>query len=283
MKNILLPTDFSENAHKAFLYGLKIANEYDATLYVLHSFQPPVLSFSHAGQPSALEEVYTEISLTKFDFYKKRVPEFHKMAEEQGLRYDNVIFIFEEGAVLDSIRQVTLRENIDLIVMGTLGASGLGQKIIGTNTVSVIENTKVPVLCIPQQAPITDIKKIAFTTLFRNRDREALQEVVNIAKVFDAQLYCTHVVQDGKSPVDILQYSEEWRKTFRHANLDFVFLEKTKNVEHTIQEFIQENDINILAVVKRNRGFFDRLVSTSLSNNLAFHAQTPILIFHEGK
>lgn len=283
MKNILLPTDFSENAHKAFLYALKIANEYDGTLYVLHSFQPPVLSFSHAGQPGAVDEVYNEISLSKFDFYKKRVPELHKMAEEQGLRYDNVIFIFEEGTVLDSIRQVTLRENIDLIVMGTLGASGLGQKIMGTNTVSVIENTKVPVLCVPQQAALADIKKIAFTTLFRNRDREALQEVVNIARVFDAQLYCTHVVQDGKSPADILQYSEEWRKTFRHANLDFVFLEKTKNVEQTIQEFIQENDINILAVVKRNRGFFERLVSTSLSNNLAFHAQTPILIFHEGK
>lgn len=282
MKNILLPTDFSENASKAFLYALKIANIYEATLYVLHSFQPPVLSFSHAGQPSALDDVYTEISLSKFDFYKKRVPELHQMADEQGLRYDNVIFVFEEGTVIDSIRQVINRENIDLVVMGTLGASGLGQKIIGTNTVSVIENCKVPVLCIPEKAPIVDIKKIAFTTLFRNRDRAALQEMVGIAQTLAAQLYCVHVFQDGNSPADVLQYSEEWRKTFHTANLEFVYLEKSKTVENTIQEFIVENGINILAVVKRNRGFFERLISTSLSNNLAFHAHTPILIFHEG-
>lgn len=283
MKNILVPTDFSENAHKAFLYALKIANQYNSTLYVLHSFQPPVLSFSHAGQPDAVDDVYDQISLSKFDFYKKRVPELHKLAEEQSLRYDNVIFLFEKGTLLHSIRQVSQRENIHLIVMGTLGASGSGQKTIGTNTVSVIESSKVPVLSIPQKAPLADIKKIAFTTLFRHNDRDALREVINIAKIFNAQLYCTHVVQEGKSPADILQYSHEWRKTFQTANLDFVFLEKNKTVENTIQEFIQENNINILAIVKRNRGFFDRLISNSLSNKLAFHSHTPILVFHEGK
>src|SRR5690606_13375346 len=97
-----------ENASKAFLYALKIANIYEATLYVLHSFQPPVLSFSHAGQPSALDDVYTEISLSKFDFYKKRVPELHQMADEQGLRYDNVIFVFEEGQVNVPFRKASI-------------------------------------------------------------------------------------------------------------------------------------------------------------------------------
>ncbi|HMR18587.1 MAG TPA: universal stress protein [Sphingobacterium sp.] len=281
MNNILIPTDFSENADKAFLCALKIANQYNANLYVVHSHQSPVLSFSHAGQPQVLEDVYNEISLSKFDFFKKRTPELHKLAEEHHLGHDKIIFLFEEGTVLDAVIRVIKREQIDLVVMGTLGASGFQKQFLGTNTVSVIRNTRIPILCIPAEAELLDIKKIAFTTVFREKDKEALSEIVDFANSFGAQVYCTHVVHEHRSPADILQYSEIWRKAFNKGNLDFIFLEKQGSVENTIHQFIRENNIDLLAVVKRNRNFFDRLVSSSLSNNLAFHSQTPILVFHE--
>lgn len=281
MNNILIPTDFSENANKAFLCALKIANQYDANLYVLHSHQSPVLSFSHAGQPSVLAEVYDEISLSKFDFFKKRTPELHKLAHDHRLNHGKIIFLFEEGTVLDTVKRVIEREQISLVVMGTLGATGFQKQFMGTNTVSVIKNTRIPVLCVPTEASLSDIKKIAFTTLFREKDREALREILDFADHFDAQVYCTHVMQENTSPADILQYSEDWRKSFDRRNMDFIFLEKESSLEETIHGFIQENNIDLLAVVKRNRGFFDRLVSSSLSNNLAFHSQTPILVFHE--
>lgn len=283
MNNILLPTDFSENARKAFVYALKIANQYDANLYILHSHQTPVLSFSHAGQPALVADVYNEIALSKFDFFKKRTPELHLLAEEHGLNHDKIIFLFKEGTVLDTVKRVAKREQIDLIVMGTLGASNFQQKFIGTNTVGVIKNTRLPVLCVPAESDLTEIQKIAFTTLFRAKDREALEEILDFADLFKAQVYCTHVMQDGNSTTDILQYSREWRKSFDKRNLEFIFLEKQDSLEETIYNFIRENKIDLLAIVKRNRGFFDKLISTSLSNNLAFHAKTPILVFHEEK
>lgn len=283
MNNILIPTDFSENARKAFLCALKIANQYSANLYVLHSHQSPVLSFSHAGQPSVLDNVYDEISLSKFDFFKKRTPELHQLAEEHGLNHDKIIFLFEEGTVLDTVRQVVAREQIGLIVMGTLGASSFQKQFMGTNTVAVIKNTRVPVLCVPADADLLDITKIAFTTLFREKDREALREIIGFADTLQAQVYCTHIIQGDSSPANILQYSEDWRKSFNSANLDFIFVEKQGSLEETIQQFIRENQIDLLAIVKRNRGFFDRLISSSLSNNLAFHSKTPVLVFHEGE
>jgi nucleotide-binding universal stress UspA family protein len=281
MNNILVPTDFSENAQKAFLYALKIANKYGANLYVLHSYQPPVLSFSHAGQPAMLDDVYNEISLSKFDFFKKRTPELHKLAEDHGLDHDKIIFLFEEGPLIDTLKKITDRERIEMIVMGTLGASGLRQQFMGTNTVAVIKNTHVPVLCVPADLEQMDINKIAFTTLFRDKDRESLRKILDMANVFGAHVYCTHIVQDGKSPADILQYSAEWRKSFDKNSMDFVFLEKGGSLEETIRDFVHQNKIDLLTIVKRSRGFFDRLISASLSNTLAFHSKTPILVFHE--
>ncbi len=281
MKNVLVPTDFSGNANNAFLHGLKIANQLDSQLYVLHCYQTPVLSSSHAGQPDLVSDVYQQIELSKFDFFRRQAPVLRQLAEDNQLDHSRITFIFEEGTVPQTIKKVVEAEQIKLVVMGTLGATGLQRAIMGSNTVSVINNTHIPILVIPEQTSFAAIKKVAFTTLFREKDRTALQEAIRLASYVDAQIYVVHIMEENSSPADILQYSEEWRKSFNNSNLEFIFLEKSGTVEQTLQDFIAENQIDLLAVVKRNRNFFDRLIRSSLSNNLAFHTTTPVLVFHE--
>src|SRR5690606_34307989 len=101
------------------------------------------------------------------------------------------------------------------------------------------------------------------------------------AAYVQAKVHVVHVMEDSSSAADILQYSEEWRKTFHDTQLNFVFIEKTESVEQTIQAFISENQIDLLAVVKRNRNFLERLRRSSVSHKLAFHTTTPVLVFHE--
>ena len=281
MKNILIPTDFSKNANNAFLHALKIANQLGSQLYVLHCYQQPIVSFSHAGEPNLVEDVYQQIQMSKFEFFKNHTPLLHKLAEDNGLDHSKVVFLFEAGTVLEAVKKPVKREQIKLIVMGTLGAAGLQRQIVGTNTVSVIKNTPIPVLVVPEKASFTTIKKIAFTTLFRERDKMAMREITQLASYVGADIYVLHVFEDSSSTANILQYSEEWGKTFTDSNPNFIFLEKQGTVEDTINSFIEENQIDLLAVVKRNRTFFDRLMTSSLSNNLAFHATTPVLVFHE--
>lgn len=283
MKHILFPTDFSEAANNAYLYALHLANQLDVKLFVLYSYVTPVLSATHAGQPEMLADVYQQVELSKFDYFKKQAPALRDLAEKSGLDYSKLVFLFEEGTVVASVRKIVKTEDIRLVVMGTYGASGFTEKFIGTNTVSVIQNITQPVLAIPAGAKYLPIKKIAFTTLFREKDLPALEEVVAISELFGAEIYCTHVMEDVNNPAPALLYGEDWGKRFVGKKVDFVFLEKTVNVETTINNFIKENKIDLLAIVKRNRNFFDRLVNSSLSNKLAFHSSTPILVFHEEK
>lgn len=283
MKHILFSTDFSDAANNAFLYATRLANQLDVKLFVLYSYVTPVLSATHAGQPEMLADVYQQVELSKFDYFKKQAPALHELAEKNGLDSSKLVFLFEEGTVVTSVRKVVKAEEIRLVVMGTYGASGFTEKFVGTNTVAVIQNIQQPVLAIPSGAKYAPIKKIVFTTLFRDKDLAALEEVVDLATLFEAEVYCTHVMDDTSNPSNALLYGEEWGKKFQGKNLDFVFLEKKESIERTVNSFLIDNNIDLLAIVKRNRNFFDRLVNSSLSNKFAFHSSTPILVFHEEK
>ncbi|WP_140938209.1 universal stress protein [Sphingobacterium lumbrici] len=281
MKNILFSTDFSDGANNAFLYALQLANQLDTKLYVLYSYISPVLSATHAGQPELLGQVYEQIELTKFDYYKKQIPQLHELAQKHNLDHSKMMFLFEEGTVVAAVKKSVQQENIALVVMGTHGTSGFKNEFIGSNTVNVIRNIKAPVLAIPAKAAYSAIQKVAFTTLFREKDQAALKEILDLAKVVDATVYCTNVITENSDPADALFYGESWRKLFPDCKLEFTFLKNEDTVENTINRFIKESNIDLLAIVKRNRSFFDRLFSSSLSNNLTFHAEIPILVFHE--
>lgn len=281
MKSILIPTDFSEAANNAYLYGLHLANHLDLKVYVLFSYMSPVLSATHGGQPEMLQNVYEEIELSKFEAFKNNISTLRTLAQENNLNPDNIIFLFEEGPLVSSIKKTISNEDIYAIVMGTIGASGIAKAIIGTNTVNVIRNVTKPVLAIPIKAKFKPIDKVAFTTLFRDKDKSALREVVNIAEKVPFDVYCVNVLSNPDYITDVLMQAEEWGKTYKNSNLEFVFLEADGTVEHTINKFLSEHKIDILAVVKRNRSFFDRLINASLSNEFVFHSHVPTWVFHE--
>lgn len=281
MKSILIPTDFSETANNAFLYALHLANNMEFKVFVLYAYMPPILSATHGGQPEMLQSAYEEMELSKFQSFKDNVTVLKKIATDNSFNTDNVIFLFEEGGLINSIRKTIEKEDIFAIVMGTTGASGLSQALIGSNTVDVINHIKRPVLAIPTSAKFKPTEKIAFTTLFRDKDKAALEEIVKVSRKIPFEIYCINVLNDPNYVKDVLIKSEEWAKLYDNAKIEFVFLEKEGTVEKTINKFLQENNIDTLLVVKRNKSFIDRLLKSSLSNKFVFHSHIPTWVFHE--
>lgn len=280
MRAILFPTDFSEIANNAFLYALHIAKSIDAKIYVLYTYIEPVLSATHGGQPELLGEVYQNIELSQFEHYKKKTQEMRDLLERENLSDMEIVFMFEEGPVASVVKNIVDREKIHLVVMGTHGEKGFLSKIIGSNTVNVIRNIKNPVLAIPPHAKYQGIKRAVFTTLFREKDKHALREVLLMANAVEAKVDCLHVLHNSKAG-DIIMQTENWQHEFPNENINYVILEEVESVENTITAYLIENNIDIFAVVKRNRSFFDRLFTNSTSNNLTFHSKIPILVFHE--
>ena len=282
MKNILLPTDYSDQANNAFLYALSLANHLHVDLIVLYTYTPPILSAVHAGQPDLLSNVYIEIEQSRKDFSIRKNKELIKLAEEKQLNTSNITFIFENGSVLSSVKKLIDEFEISLVAMGIFGSTGMHTDYMGSNTVSVIKHIKLPVLAIPKEAKFTTIKNIAFTTLFKEKDLIPLKQIVEISTIVNAQVYCINVMNNTQDPSDALLQSDNWSKEFKNVkDLHFVLLEKTVSVEDTVNHFIKDNAIDVLAIVRRNRNFFDRLMNSSISNKLTFHAEIPIFVFHE--
>lgn len=282
MRAILFPTDFSDIANNAFLYALNIAKSIDAKIYVLYTYLEPVLSATHGGQPELLGQVYQTIELNQFDIYKKKSQQLRDVASEQGLSDVELVFLFEEGPVATVVKRITDREKIHLIVMGTHGESGFLSKVIGTNTVNVIRTVQTPVLAVPPHAQYQGIKRAVFTTLFREQDKSALKEMLIMARAVGANIHCLHILQNEKI-ADVLLQTSAWERQFPDEQIEYVLLDQVESVENTITTYLLENNIDIFAVVKRNRSFFDRLFSNSVSNSLTFHSKVPILVFHEEK
>ena len=283
MKHILLPTDYSDHANNAFFYALHLANKFGIKLYVLFSYIPPVLSAAHAGQPEMLNTVYQEIENSRKDFSMRKNKELMQKAVAQNIDTTNVEFLFDHGTVLGGVKNAIANQEISLIVMGVYGASGFAGEFMGSNTKTVIRNVTLPVLAIPLQAKYNAIQKIGFTTLFKEKDFHALEQIVEISSLVDAKVYCVNVKTESSSPSEVLLNAEKWTKSFKDQELKFVFLEKENSVEETVNRFILDNDIDVLAIVRRNRNFFDRLMSSSLSTKLTFHSEIPIFVFHESK
>ncbi|MEK6492499.1 universal stress protein [Myroides odoratimimus] len=276
MKKILFPTDFSETANNALVYALRMAENQNATLFVLHAYEMPVISAT--ANPVMVQDVYKSIELSNFENFKDQVPQIRDIAKQHNLDHVPMHFILEEGFLNTILKKRVKEEDIDLVVMGTNGNSGLDKKILGSNTANAIGSLGVPVLSIPHDAIFDGINSIAFTTLFSSQDKTTLETIVKMAKGFNATVKCIHVAtaKDKADPAIV----NSWKENFKNDNVKFYIVENS-DVEKAVFDFLDEENIDLLVSVKRNRGFFEKLFTSSMTKKLSYHNYVPVLAFHE--
>ena len=219
MKKILFPTDFSETANNAFIYALKLAKSIEAEIYVLNTYEMPVISTTSAGQPELIQSVYNSIELNHFETYKNEVPKLRTISEEVGCNDIKLTFIFEEGIMLSILHKIIKDEQIDFIVMGTNGKSGFEKKLLGTNTVHVMENIDIPILSVPKKAEFKRLNNFGFATMLRESDKPGLKQIIKIANGLHADMKVLHVLrrEDPKA----MEVLESWKQEFNEPNVSF--------------------------------------------------------------
>ena len=276
MKNILFPTDFSETANAAFGYALKFADIFDADIIVLHVYDLPIMETPVL--PEATKEVFDVVSYNQGEKFKDEIKKLQKIAEKRKLGRIKLRNILLNGDLTYNINKVCNDEDVDLIVMGTTGASGVKEIFLGSNTATVIENAKVPVLGVPVAAEFHhQIKNVVFTTQYKDEDKEALEQLLKVTNKIGAKIYCLHV-QDNDESLDIEEKVNEWKILYKDDKIDF-FNITGSHVEQTILDFIENQHVDMIAMLKYKRGFFESLFHTSLTKKVAYHSKIPIMVF----
>jgi nucleotide-binding universal stress UspA family protein len=272
MKKILFPTDFSETSNNAFVYALKLANAINASIITLHVYELETVAYLDSSL--YLKEIYEYEELSNFENYKGEVPMLRKIAEENNLGHISWSNVLIQGVFYDEVVKIAHEENIDFIVMGTKGAIHLSEIFWGTETTKVMNNTKSIVLAIPEKCKFSPINKILFTTKYNMTDVEALKKVKDFANVFQAHINCLNI----KTPHKVYNndFIVDFKNIFKDQDIDFNSV-LSNDVEGEIIKYIDQNNIDILAIHVRHKGFFEKMFNVSLSRKLAFHSKVPIM------
>ena len=278
MKKILFPTDFSEKANNAFVYALKWAEKYDAEIVTLHVYELPIIDMSYVDVPIYQAEVYQSLELNSFQNYKDQIPVLREIATRHNLEHIPISNVLLSGDLVSNILQLVESERINFVIMGTSRVSGFKEMFLGTNTASVMTGSEACIIGIPDDSSYRPIHKICFTTQFSEEEQEALRKLILIAEKFDASIECLHVQTVGNEVKEVV--IANWKLLFESQKVHFTTV-KSEEIEDSILTYISENSIDLLAVAKHKRGFWDSLFHASLTKKLAMHIDIPLLVLHD--
>lgn len=275
MLHILLPTDFSENARNAINYCLKLYENVTCVFYLTHAYTPAIYRVDYMlGSPGqiGLPDDYKYIAENRLE----------KIRKELKIKFNNPRHTFVVHAafnsLVDEVSLMVKQENIDLVVMGTQGATGAKEIFLGSNTVHVIKKSKVPVLMIPDESKFIAPKDILFPTDFEiDYSLANLNYVFDLVKLHNATLHIMHVtVPKG------LTAAEEKNKT--------VLVDMVKTTKHhfydlpdqelidAINSFEREHKTQLLTMVRNKHTFLERLFIEPIIKKIGFHTMVPFLV-----
>ena len=174
------------------------------------------------------------------------------------------------------------KKNIDLIMMGTNGASGLDKFILGSITASVIKKSTKSVFVIPNGYSYTKPTKIVFATDYEGiSNKKTLNPLFDIASLFDSKILMFHAIE-AKEP--IAAYIEElqvWKaeKNFLHVK-HTNSIANCENIAEGIIDFAGENESDVIAIIPHTYPFFKNLLHKSVTKQIAFESKIPMLALH---
>jgi nucleotide-binding universal stress UspA family protein len=183
----------------------------------------------------------------------------------------------------ENIVSIALNNKADFIVMGTRGAGLIKKTFLGSNTASVIENSPIPVFVIPENVSFLPPKKIVFASRFLNSDVEAIKKLSVIAAAFNAELIIVNFVENKKDLETNSLIMESFLLRIREATTYSKIacrIFENENAQKGIEKFIDVVDADIIALSTKNRNPFEKLFSKSITKEMSFHSQIPLLAFH---
>jgi len=183
MKNILVPCDFSKPAINAVRFALDVAANAQGTVHLINVVELPVLHDTMLMPVLSFEEQLL------IELREKAEVEFKKITEKYAPEGVKVIYNVVSGVIAKTTLEYANQHAIDLIVMGSHGASGFKEYFIGSNAEKIVRSSTVPVLIIKQHYK-GPVKSIVFpNTLETEHQEDLVMKVKALQHFFHATLH----------------------------------------------------------------------------------------------
>lgn len=275
MKNILVLTDFSDNAYNALFYVSKLFNQNECSFFLLNSYEE---RSSQAGKP--LNEEEEVVTLAKRRSKEGLENVFHKINLDNPNPGHHYQRLSKNMDLMAAVKKSIKEFKVDLVVLGNKGTTSLVSVFWGSNTIKVMTTVKeCPILAVPTEKEFTTPSEIAFATNYkRTFDAEVMAPVRFMTSLCGAAIRIVHI-------------NEEKRLSkFQESNLN-TLITYLKPMEHTlhwmpnftsktkaIQVFLDELNIGMLAMVNYEHSFLELLLREPVIQRMTFHITIPFLV-----
>jgi len=282
MKKILVPTDFSEQAGFALDLALGIARKNDAEIILLNVLDIPGGAAFTAGNTgfdmgtapgysAQMDHVYV------VQLHDKTKERLEKIVREERFKGVNIRYKLQIGNPYSSIAEEIAENDVNLVVMGTTGASGVRELLIGSNTEKVVRLAKCPVLTIKEKVDVDSIKDIAFASDFSDRQQNVATELKKLQKLFNARLHLVKINTPSafETTRQIRKDIEDFAERYQLENYTVnIYCDKLE--EEGIIYFADDIDADLIALATHGRSGIMHLLSGSIAEDVVNHSRRAV-------
>jgi len=275
MKTIIVPTDFSPIATNAMNFAADMAVNINASLMLLHIYQVPV---SMTDVPVVMVSVE--------ELRKSSEAKLHEIKDALTRITSGKIKIYTEarlGDVSDELENVCKHIQPFAVIMGTRGTSGVERVLFGSTTLTAIRHLKWPVIVVPPGKEYgTGIKKIGFACDFdKVVESTPIQFIKKMVKEFGAELHVLNVDYESRRfKPETPEESLMLHTLLENLNPNYHFINHV-DIEDGINEFVEENNIDLLITIPKKHKLLDSLFKQSSTKQLVTQSHVPVMCVHE--
>ncbi|UII77068.1 universal stress protein [Flagellimonas sp. HMM57] len=281
MQKILIPTDFSDNAWNAINYAMQLFRNKRCTFYLLNTYTPVIPSSRFMAKMIDGVSIVDAVRNASEQGLNKTVD---RIKSKYGNTNHNFETISSFNLLVEEVKDIVDAFEINLVITGTKGASGIDEVFMGSNSVRIIKNTKrCPVLAIPQYFDFVTPSEIAFATDFnRFYTTSELRPLLDLAKMFQATVRIVHVQYGIKALSELQQFNLNMLRRYMSDTEHYVHtVSELNSVSKTLEIFSQELDIHLLALLNYQHSYMEKMTREPIVKRTAFHTQIPLLVIPE--
>jgi nucleotide-binding universal stress UspA family protein len=279
MKNILIPTDFSKNSKNSIRYALDLFQVTPCHFFLLYvnvegsNFtEKPAYEFG----TNILVELEPKAINQKLNDLEKFISSISSKKE-----HHHFTTIREQGYFLSSIRKHIQEKEIDLIIMGTQGASELKEFFTGTRSGDVITKVECDTLVVPKKANFQGFKQVILPVDFEMAyDDATLNKIANYITSDKAHINLLYVT---KSPIPLLEEIEVLQKhlaqRLSEKLMNTVSFHRvvSRKIEDGVHSFAEGLNANLIIMISKDYNLFQKLFLDTTVEEVSFETTIPLL------
>ena len=272
MKKLLVPTDFSDQSENALKVAAQLAKKYECEIHLLHILEIPMHKVDALSSYNNLPEAVYFMKLAHKQFEELKKKDYLKNV----VVYENVEF----HEIFKGVFQVCKKQDIDLVIMGSSGANGLKEILIGSNTEKVVRTSETPVLVVKNEHETFNINSFVFASDFKDESKTPYKRALEFAKILKAKMHLLMVNTPNKfmSSEKANNRMKTFANDFDYTNYS-IHIYNDDTIEKGIMNFSASINADLIGMSTHGRQGISHFFNGSISEDLVNHAKRPVITF----